>query len=231
LISSLLPWKDTLPPGPILEVGCGTGFLTSKIIKEFPDREIIITDASEKMLAFCKEELPTLGIDTDQVEFRLLDVNEYKAEAPEFALVISNFVAHWFKDPSLGLQNLSESLVSGGIMLASFPGNHSFQNWYENCIQLGLPHTANPLPDVEEVVIKLSTGPMQIDYYENDLYQEFDSSVDFLSYLKKIGAGISTLNKSLTTKQFNLLTSHWDKKEAGEIKMKWHIVYLAAKKN
>lgn len=226
-----MPWKDTLPPGPILEVGCGTGFLTSKLIKEFPDRKVIVTDASEKMLSFCKEDLLAKGIDVDQVEFRLLDVNEYKAESPEFALLISNFTAHWFKDASLGLQNLSESLVSGGIMLSSFPGNHSFQNWYENCLELGLPHTANPLPDVEEVVIKLSTGPMQIDYYENDLFQEFDSSIEFFRHLKKIGAGTSTLNKSLTKKQFKLLSLHWDEKEAGNIKMKWHIIYLAAKKN
>ncbi|HET8864869.1 MAG TPA: methyltransferase domain-containing protein [Gracilimonas sp.] len=231
LISSLIPWKETLPPGPILEVGCGTGFLTSKLIKEFPERKLVITDASEKMLEFCKADLAEKGINTDNVEFRYLDVNEFKADSEEYSLVISNFAAHWFKDTSLGLQNLSESLVHGGILLASFPGNHSFPDWYENCLELGLPHTANPLPDVEEVVIKLSTGPMQIDYYENDLYQEFDSALDFFQHLKNIGSSTSTHNKSLNAKQFKLLIDHWDKKSGEKVKIKWHIVYLAAKKN
>lgn len=230
MISSLIPWKETLPSGPILEVGCGTGFLTSKLIKEFPERKLIVTDASRKMLKFCEAELCRQGIATDNVEFRQLDVNDYKADSEEFALVISNFVAHWFKDTSIGLQNLGESLLYGGIMLAAFPGNHSFPKWYENCLELGLPHTANPLPDVEEVLVKLSMGPIQIDYYENDLFKEFDSSMDFFRHLKNIGASISVLDKSLSTKQFKLLTDHWDSKSDGKVKVKWHIVYLAAKK-
>lgn len=220
-----------MPPGPILEVGCGTGFLTSKLIEEFPDRKLIVTDASQEMLEFCEAELTEQSIKTDLVEFRLLDVDEFKADKQEHALVISNFVAHWFRDTSMGLQNLGESLVSGGIMLTSFPGNHSFPQWYENCLELGLPHTANPLPDVEEVVIKLSMSPMQIDYYENDLFQEFDSSLDFFRYLKSIGASTNILDKSLSTKQFKLLNDHWDKKSDGKVKVKWHIVYLAAKRN
>lgn len=220
-----------MPPGSILEVGCGTGFLTSKLIQEFPDRKLIITDASQKMLEFCEADLSEKGINTDQVEFRLLDVNEFKADAQEYALVTSNFAAHWFKDPSLGLQNLGESLLAGGIMLTAFPGNHSFPQWYENCLELGIPHTANPLPDVEEAVIKLSMGPMQIDYYENDLYQDFDSAMDFFRHLKNIGASKSILGKSLSAKQFKLLTNHWDQKTDGKVKVKWHIVYLAAKRN
>jgi len=183
------------------------------------------------MLEFCKAALAEQGVATDNVEFRQLDMNEFKADSQEFALVISNFAAHWFKDTSLSLQNLVESLLNGGIMLTSFPGNHSFPKWYGNCLELGLPHTANPLPDVEEVVVKLSMGPVQIDYYENDLFKEFDSSVDFFRHLKSIGASTSILNKSLSTKQFKLLTDHWDKKTTGKVKVKWHIVYMAAKKN
>lgn len=183
------------------------------------------------MLDFCKADLAKQDISTDHVEFRQLDVNDFKAESQEYALVIHNFAAHWFHDTSMALQNLGESLLSEGIMLASFPGNHSLPQWYENCLALGLPHTANPLPDVEEVVIKLSMGPMQIDYYENDLFQEFDSSLDFFRHLKQIGSATSILGKSLSPKQFKLLTNHWDKKSKGNVEVKWHIVYLAAKRN
>lgn len=231
MISSLIPWKETLPPGPVLEVGCGTGFLTTKLVREFPNRKIIVTDVSKKMLEFCEENLASEEISTENIEFRLLDVDEFKAESQQYALVINSFVAHWFKDTSLSLQNLSEALLRGGIMLSSFPGNHSFPQWYENCLELGLPHTANPLPDVEEVVVKLSMGPIQIDYYENDLYQEFDSSLNFFRHLKSIGAYTNTLGKSLTAKQFKLLTDHWDKKSGDKVKVKWHIVYLAAKRS
>lgn len=213
-----------------MEVGCGTGFLTSDLIREFPNRTIIASDASSQMLEYCEAQLTEKKLPLDKVKFQHLDVNDYKAANPEYGLIISNFSAHWFKDTSLGLQNLSHTLLPGGIMLCSFPGNQSFPKWYEYCLELGIPHTANPLPDIEEVAVKLSMEDMQIDYYENDLYQEFDSSLKFFHHLKSIGSSTSALNKSLSYKQFKLLVKHWDKRSNGEVKVKWHVVYLAAKK-
>ncbi|MEX0609840.1 MAG: methyltransferase domain-containing protein [Balneolaceae bacterium] len=231
LISSLRPWTEIIPPGPILEAGCGTGFLTRLLIEQFPERELIITDASAKMLQYCESTLREEGLLRDNIRFQLLDVDTSKLEKNQHSLVISSFAPQWFKDTAVGLEKLAESVKPGGLLLCAFPGNNSFPQWYENCLELGLPHTANPLPDVEEVVIKLSIGPLQIDYYENDLFDEFDSSLDFFRHLKTIGASESTLNKSLSAKQFRLLVNHWDSKEQGKIKVKWHIVYLAAQKD
>lgn len=232
LISSLLPWKEILPKGPILEVGCGTGFLTKKLLEHFPEKEFLITDASSKMLQFCEETLADEGVlEGKNVRFEVLDAEEFDVEKETYSMVISNFTPHWFNDTALVLERLSESLLPGGLLLTSFPGNQSFEQWYEACLELGLPHTANPLPNVEEVVVKLSMGPMQIDYYENDLYQEFDRSLDFLRYLKRIGASHSVKKNSLSYKQLKLLTRHWDKKVEQALKIKWHIVYLAAKKD
>lgn len=228
LIASLLPWKDAIPPGAILEVGCGTGFVTEKLLDHFPNREIIVTDASEAMLSKCKHKMKQLSKDLTRVSFKVLNADDNRQNDETFGLIISGFTPHLFKDTSLALQNLSECLIPGGIMLTSFPGNHSFPSWYENCLELGLPHTANSLPDVEEVVVKLSMGPMQIDYYENDIYKEFDNSLDFFRYLKKTGESYSISNKSLGYKNFKLLLNHWNKK--GNLKIKWHIVYIAAKR-
>lgn len=227
LISSLRPWKDIIPEGPILEVGCGTGFLTEQIIKEYPGREFVITDLSESMLKYTESRLEQ----SERQSFEILDADKLTDPEPKYSMIISNFAAQWFSDTAIGLENLGKLLLPGGLMLIAFPGNHSFNEWYECCLELGLPLTANPLPDVEEVVIKLSMGPMQIDYYENDLYQNFDSSMDFFRHLKAIGAGTSETGKQLKPKQLRLLTEFWDKKVSGDVRVKWHIVYLAAKKD
>lgn len=231
LLSSLLPWKSMLPDGPILEIGCGTGFLTGLLLEHFPEKEFVITDASPAMLRFCKQQLEGRNLLNGQVHFEVLDANEFSVSEEKYGMVISNFAPQWFKDTALVLENLSQSILPGGLLLCSFPGNHSFEQWYQNCLQLGLPYTANPLPDVEEVVVKLSMGPMQIDYYENDLFDEFDSSLDFFKHLKAIGASQSLLHKSLSYKQFKLLVNHWDEQPGDTVKVKWHIVYLAAKKD
>ncbi len=226
LVASLKPWKEIIPSGPILEVGCGTGFLSSQILEEFSDREITISDLSEEMLRFTSERLD----EQEGVSYKVLDVNELGEEEGKYALIISNFAAQWFDDPAMGLDRLVKALKPGGLLLTAFPGNHSFTEWYECCLELGLPFTANALPDVEEVVVKLSLNPVQIDYYENDLFQEFDSSMEFFRHLKKIGAGTSRTGKSLSVKKLRLLTSFWNEKVSSKVNVKWHVVYLAVKK-
>ena len=231
LMSSLLPWRETLPPGPILEVGCGTGFLTHQLLEHFPDREFVITDASPEMLQFCKRELDKQNLLSEKHTFNVLNADEFSENEEKYSMVISNFAPQWFDDTSIVLERLSKAIKPGGLLLCSFPGNHTFDQWYEYCLELGLPYTANPLPDVEEVVVKLSMGPMQIDYYENDLFQEFDTSLNFFRHLKRIGASENLKGNSLSSKQFRLLLNHWDEKAGGRVKVKWHVVYLAAKKD
>tara|TARA_R110000868_G_scaffold396971_2_gene669444 strand:+ start:23729 stop:24532 length:804 start_codon:yes stop_codon:yes gene_type:complete len=227
LNASIRPWKDIIPPGPILEVGCGTGFLSELMLNEFPTRNFVLTDASSEMVSFTEERLGNSA----RTKFETLNVDEIENPTPQYSLIVSNFAAQWFEDTAIGLEKLTQMLNPGGILLTAFPGNHSFMEWYECCLELGIPYTANPLPDVEEVVVKLSLNPVQVDYYENDLFQNFNSSMDFLRSLKDIGAGISTTDKSLNTKQLKLLTSFWDKKTNNQIKAKWHVVYLAVKKD
>ncbi len=227
LTSSIKPWKEIIPPGPVLEVGCGTGFLSELMLQEFPNREFTFTDISSEMVAFTKERLGN----ADRVSFDVLNVDEIENPEPTYSLIISNFAAQWFDDTAIGLEKLTKMLNPGGLLLTAFPGNHSFMEWYECCLELGLPYTVNPLPDVEEVVIKLSLNPVQVDYYENDLFQDFSSSMEFLKHIKEIGAGVSTTGKQLSAKQLKLLTSFWDKKTSNQIKAKWHVVYLAVKKD
>lgn len=227
LTASVRPWKDIIPTGPILEVGCGTGFLSELMIAEFPKREFVISDASDKMIEFTRQRLEG----SENVSFEVLNVDDIHNPEPKYSLIISNFAAQWFDDTAIGLEKLTKLLNPGGLLLTAFPGNHSFMEWYECCLELGLPYTANPLPDVEEVVVKLSLNPVQVDYYENDLFQDFNSSMEFLKHIKDIGAGVSNTGKSLSAKQLKLLTKFWDEKTNNQIKAKWHVIYLAVKKD
>ncbi|GAB5408778.1 MAG: hypothetical protein BalsKO_11430 [Balneolaceae bacterium] len=227
LRASIQPWKEIIPPGPILEFGCGTGFLSELMIDEFPAREFLITDASKEMVSFTKNRIGS----SELVQFEQLNVDEIVAPEPTYSLIVSNFAAQWFDDTAVGLENLTKMLNPGGIMVTAFPGSHSFMEWYECCLELGLPYTANPLPDIEEVVVKLSLNPVQVDYYENDLFQDFSSSMEFFKHIKEIGAGTSISGKQLSAKQLKLLTTFWDNKANNQIKAKWHVVYLAVKRD
>lgn len=227
LIASLKPWKEIIPEGPVLEIGCGTGFLSELIAREFPDRELIISDASEKMLNQARAKLTGNTL----IKFKKFDAEVYDYEQGCYSLICSNFTAQWFKNTVDTLVNLIRALKPGGLLLMTFPGNKSFPEWWEHCLELGLPFTANTLPDTEELVIKLSLEPVQVDFYEDTITQNFKSSINFFRHLKKIGASVNTSGKSLTTKQLKLLIKHWDESTEGQITVSWHTVYLAVKKD
>lgn len=229
LAASLTPWKMTLPPGPILELGAGTGFFTRELQTLFPERSIEVTDLSEKMIRTCRRVIP----ESDHLAFRTLDAENWNPPECEYALISGNFVAQWFRDPAQTLDRYVDALKPGGLLLASFPAHESFPEWKELCQDLGLPFTRNALPNTEEMVIKLSTRGVQVDYYEDSHSIRFDRSIDFFRHLKKIGASTSTsgTDRKLTPKQFRLLTRQWDQRSTSVVQVTYHLVFLAVKRD
>lgn len=228
LIASLEPWRDIIPPGPILEVGCGTGYVTEGLVELYPQRQKVITDLSPEMTAFCRERFKN----APNISFSQLDAEELSTDEPSYSLTVSGFTAQWFKHPALTLGRMMEATKPGGLLLASFPGSESFPEWKKYCRELGIPYTGNDLPDTEEMVVKMSTGPVQVDYYEDTVVQSFTSAAEFFKHLKIIGAGTrkEADGRNLRPSEMKLLINHWDSQAKGDIKVKYHIVFLAVKR-
>lgn len=227
MIASLRPWIDILPQGPILEVGCGTGFVTEGLIDLLPERSLEVTDISPEMVEACRQKFG----DNNRISFRTLDAEELDSPPKTYAMTVSGFVAQWFKHPAITMGKFLEATKPGGLLLGSFPGNESFPEWREACQELGLPYTGNELPDTEEILVKLSGGPVQVDYYEDTVTQQFESSADFFQHLKKVGAGTQQEGRHLTPKELQLLINHWDNKTGGPVNVSYHVVFIAVKRN
>lgn len=228
LIASLQPWRDIIPSGPIAELGVGTGFVTKGIVDLYPKRNIEAIDLSPGMIDFCEQTFS----DFENVSFSVSDAEEVpQFDDPHYAMTVSGFAAHWFKDPAQTLAKWLEITKPGGLLLASFPGNESFPQWKKHCQELGLPFTGNELPDVEEMVIKMSVGPAQIDYYEDTITQTYESASDFFEELKQLGMGTQLKGRHLTSDERKLLVEHWDDSKEGDITVNYHIVFLAVKRD
>lgn len=227
LIASLDPWKEILPPGAVLELGCGTGFTSQGLSELFPARKLIISDASANMVDACRNNIG----DVENVEFRVQDGEDIPVENPTYAMTISNFVAQWFRQPAYTLCQWLEVTKPGGLLLAAFPGNESFPEWKKHAQTLGLPYTRNTLPDTEEMVIKLSSDVTQVDFYEDTITQKFESAANFFRHLKHIGAGSQLNGRSLSPKEMRMLINYWDEQETDGVKVSWHVVFLAVKRN
>lgn len=227
LAKALQPWQYSIPEGPVLELGAGTGALTQYIAKMYSNREIVVTDVSDVMLQENKKKLS----DHTHLQFKNLDVETAEWEEEKYSLITSNFLLHWLKHPAETVAKMLPSLKPGGLLLVSFPGDDSFPQWRKNCIDLGLPYTGNPLPDLEEVVIKLSMGPVKVDYYEDRTKLEYPSVYDFYRELKNSGSGTSLTGKQLNLKQLRLLDNYWREKNNGKLNVHYHTAFIAVKRD
>src|SRR5579872_887025 len=109
------PLVDLLNPQPgerILDLACGDGALTEKIIGR--GAEVVGVDGSSDMVAAARKR----GIAARVVDAYHLDF------APEFDAVFSNAALHWMKrDPDAVIQGVRRALKPGGRFVAEMGGH------------------------------------------------------------------------------------------------------------
>jgi malonyl-CoA O-methyltransferase len=216
---------ESLPEGPILELGCGTGFLSRELMQVFPNREIILSDSSENMLKICRDYLPRLK----NVQFKQWDARALSADAPVYSMTASNFVVQWIQNPGKILNHLLRITRSGGQLLAAFPGAHSFPEWKQAADELGLPCTANDLPDRENIVEALSGEDRQVSCRKEIITQQFERAGDFFRHLKETGAGYQNKSQHLEAGELKILMDYWDSRRKDGITVSWEVIYLKVK--
>lgn len=154
----------------ILEIGCGTGFMTAHLAELFPDAEIFITDISAPMLQLCKNRFSGKNR-----FFCVMDGEHPHLEGP-FDLVVSNMTFQWFEKPREALQKLRSLLSRSGKIFYSTLGEGTFEEWKTTLALLGLRSGIVPGQTPDNI---LKTERLSVQY---------PSGPDFLGSLRQIGA-------------------------------------------
>ena len=115
----LKKYNDNL--GCVLEVGCGTGFLTEQLFAR--SSRYILSDISQKMTLLACQKFQ------DNNVFPITVDGELPCFTACFDMIVSNLALHWFSNPSQALQNLSGCLKPGGIIYFTCMGSQSFHEW------------------------------------------------------------------------------------------------------
>ena len=153
----------------VLEIGCGTGFLTRELFKKYPDGIFDITDLSQDMVNKCKE-----NNNHDNASFYTLD-GETLDTTKNYDLIVSAMTFQWFSTPEQTVRKLS---AHAPVYYASL-GKNNFTKWKETLKK----H-------------KISEGTLQEVNWPNIIAEEFiqeshDSGRAFFKHLKSIGAAKS----------------------------------------
>ncbi len=112
----LLGQVGNLPPGDIVDLGCGDGAVGPALAARWPGRHLIGVDASPAMLDAARRG----GVYADLVQ---ADVADWVPDAPP-ALIFSNALLHWLDDHDRLMPRLAGLLAPGGTLAVQMPGQH-----------------------------------------------------------------------------------------------------------
>ena len=170
----------SLPPRPrVLELGCGTGYLTALLAQHLPGAHILATDLSTEMVAACRRRLP-------QLDHAVMDASRLATRGP-FDLVCSNFAAQWFPDLATTFAGLYGCLAPGGCLVVNLLGEQTFSEWRAAHRHLGLVDNVLPFPSVEGCRAALPPGQGLRMTTEMHAVHPV-SGLAFLRHLRAIGA-------------------------------------------
>lgn len=178
-----------LPARPrILEIGCGTGFLTDALMRRGIKGDWLITDIAPAMIARCRDRI---GDGPDR-RFSRLD-GEYGTPegAGSFDLVCSSLVMQWFEDPAAALGRMLRWLAPGGQCLFATLGANSFAEWRAAHMTVGLaPGTPDfsSVGELEAATPEGWRGALAV----HDMVERHADALDFMRSLKAIGAGTAS---------------------------------------
>lgn len=180
----LISFIESKHPKKILEIGCGTGFLTKLISDKFNFEKFVTIDIVED----CKTYVENINTN---IQFIVADVEEFiKVNNEKYDLIISNASLQWVNDFENVINSLKNSLNPNGELIFSTFGTENFREIY---------HITGASLEY------FSVNELQIQFPQANIYPEihimaFDTPKDVLKHLQLTGVNA-------------IENTHWTKKD------------------
>ncbi|MBF0371391.1 MAG: methyltransferase [Magnetococcales bacterium] len=180
----LAKWRAPSRPK-VLEVGCGSGFLSEVMVKRYPEGRFLFTDIAPAMVARCRQHLES-GNRSASHRFAVMDGSNPALEE-RFDLIAGSMAFQWFADLKQSLSRLTAHLEPGGCLAFATLGSGTFQEWHGACERAGLPKGTPIYPSAAqwpEIWPGGGVGEMEEEWFT----VRHPSGAEFLRDLKRIGA-------------------------------------------
>jgi len=171
-----------LRPAPrVLELGCGTGFLTRALMPHLdPTARWTVSDIAPAMLDRTRAVLDL------QADFRVIDGEALPRGLGPFDLIAANLVVQWFDDLPGALERLAAEMAPGGLLAFSTMAAGSFAEWTAALDADGLASGTPTYPDAAALEAIAPAG-VAAEIGIVDFPQRLSARM-FLRQLKTIGA-------------------------------------------
>lgn len=224
----------------ILDIGCGTGYLTKQLLSNFSNVRITAIDIAPGMIEYAIRKFKGSNI-----EFLCCDIEDTVMDK-KFDLIISNAAFQWFNNFEETIENIGQLLNNNGVLAFSTFGNLTFNelncSFEIACKKLKINEQHFPgqrLFTVEEMleICKDKLNGTHSNLYEFAIsesfeYEYFNSVREFLYSVKKVGANNSNKSRKVNTLLTREMIRAYEEKYKTDdlIQATYHCIFIAAKK-
>jgi malonyl-CoA O-methyltransferase len=202
----------TMKPASILDIGCGTGYLTCQLKERFPQANVVGLDFAQGMLE-------TAQARHKEISWVLADSSHVPFSDGDFEAVVSNLAYQWSPDLTVSFKEVRRVLAERGVFSCTLFGFQTFKELFQAFDQASHEDVKfNRLPDQRRVQEALVAAGFQSAHVHSDVFKaHFKDMHELLRWLKSIGAnqlprqgyiGKATLNRAAEIYQHRFASAH-----------------------
>lgn len=217
----------------ILEIGCGTGLLTEKIITKFPAARIDAVDISCKMI----ERSTTRLAAYNGIRWLISDVRNLPETTTMYSLIVSSSSLHWINPIKAGLAKCSCLLKKDGYLISALMVQGTLCELHASRLRVA-PHKPpqERLPSMQEVRHAFQNTELHIlDEAEDTMHVHYPSAEVLLRRIHDQGStggpfSISTL--PMNRRELHDLVVDYNAcyNSNGGVYATYHVAYFRASK-
>ena len=177
-------------PDTILDVGCGTGFLTKRLLGMFASSSVVGLDASQEML------------DQISLDARLSttrgDFNNIPYKDGHYSLLASSTALQWSDNISATLAEWLRVIKRDGYLAVATLVDGTLSEWRNSWLKAGEHSSVNNLPTASRIRQVPAEHGLEWDFFHQEqtiIYHE--TVLDALNSVRAIGANRSVNNNRL----------------------------------
>jgi malonyl-CoA O-methyltransferase len=204
-----------------LEIGCGSGLLTRRLLRRWPSADWIVSDIAPAMVRQCASSFH--GDAVGRTCFMAGDGEDPACFPGSYDLIVANLAVQWFEKPLDSVRGLAGKLDPGGWLVFSTLGDRSFETLRSRS---GLSFYDYPsAADWEAELAGWSTS------YAVDRHSFIESASDLRSFLrewKQLGASTPPGRRPVTRSELRQAILRSDS-HASELLIEYEILFVAVK--
>lgn len=180
------------PPLKILEIGCGTGFLTERLMAAMPSASFTVSDISGAMLRKCEEK--TLALKNRKnikAEYLVSDMSDGVKDG-NFDMIVSALAFQWAENIHSSLGKLRKKLADGGTVFFSTLTEGTFAGIADVFRSAGVKYPGPEMLSLGHIRDVCLSVFSQAGTRSGVFTEEHVSVLEFLKHIKATGAGNAT---------------------------------------